>query len=102
MALARKHNVPFEAPTVMGGGVMEWRRDRDRHLHLHSGFVMDRALPSAAAMGFGAGAAGAAAAAASAATAAGGRPASAADLLNLAAALARQSFPPTYKIAVLA
>ncbi|GFR49603.1 hypothetical protein Agub_g11673 [Astrephomene gubernaculifera] len=94
LSLSQKHAVPMETPTVMGGGVMEWRRDRDRHLHLHSGFVMDRSLP-AAAMGLGgAGMAGAAAAAA-------GRPASAMDLLNLAAAVVRQSFPPTYKITVL-
>lgn len=88
---SQRNNVPFEAPTVMGGGVMEWRRDRDRHLHLHSGFVMDRSLPSAGMLsGLGPTAMGGS-----------GRPASAIDLLNLAAALARQSFPPTYKITVL-
>ncbi|KAG2492790.1 hypothetical protein HYH03_008950 [Edaphochlamys debaryana] len=86
MSLVQKHGVAFEAPTVMGGGVMEWRRDRDRHLHLHSGFVVDRALP----LGLGPGGP------------SGARPASAMDLLNLAAALARQTFPPTYKITVLA
>ena len=26
---------------VMGGGIMEWRRDRDRYLHLHSGYCVD-------------------------------------------------------------
>ncbi|GLC68199.1 hypothetical protein PLESTF_000659300 [Pleodorina starrii] len=92
LALAHKHGLPFEAPTCMGGGVMEWRRDRDRHLHLHSGFVMDRALPLAAGGMAGGGLV---------APANGGRPASAMDLLNLAAALARQSFPTTYKITVL-
>ncbi|KXZ53349.1 hypothetical protein GPECTOR_7g1244 [Gonium pectorale] len=91
LGISRKHGVPFEAPTIMGGGVMEWRRDRDRHLHLHSGFVVDRALPAAAG-GLGAAFAG------NGVT----RIASAVDLLNLAAALARQSFPPTYKITVLA
>lgn len=29
----------MEVAEVMGGGIMEWRRERDRHLHLHSGFV---------------------------------------------------------------
>ncbi|KAG2438355.1 hypothetical protein HYH02_010811 [Chlamydomonas schloesseri] len=91
LGMSQRHGVPFEAPTVMGGGVMEWRRDRDRHLHLHSGFVMDRSLPSAGMLG-GLG---------PAAMGGSGRPASAMDLLNLAAALARQSFPPTYKITVL-
>ncbi|EFJ43167.1 hypothetical protein VOLCADRAFT_119187 [Volvox carteri f. nagariensis] len=88
LSLAHKHAVPFEAPTCMGGGVMEWRRDRDRHLHLHSGFVMDHTLPMATGGG-------------GLMPANGSRPASAIDLLNLAAALARQSFPPTYKITVL-
>ncbi|GIL73521.1 hypothetical protein Vretimale_5221 [Volvox reticuliferus] len=89
MNLAQKHELPFEVPTCMGGGVMEWRRDRDRHLHLHSGFVMDRALPLPLPLAAGALIAGN-----------GNRPASAIDLLNLAAALARQSFPPTYKVTV--
>ncbi|GLI64641.1 hypothetical protein VaNZ11_007953 [Volvox africanus] len=90
--LAEKHDLAFEAPTCMGGGVMEWRRDRDRHLHLHSGFVMDRALPLPLAAG---------AMLAGNGNGNGNRPASAMDLLNLAAALARQSFPPTYKVTVL-
>jgi hypothetical protein len=24
---------------IMGGGVMEWRRERDRHCSLHSGYL---------------------------------------------------------------
>ncbi|GIL49609.1 hypothetical protein Vafri_5940 [Volvox africanus] len=90
LSIAEKHELAFEVPTCMGGGVMEWRRDRDRHLHLHSGFVMDRALPLPPAAG-----------AMVAGNGNGNRPASATDLLNLAAALARQSFPPTYKVTVL-
>ncbi len=50
---------------------MEWRRDRDRHLQLHSGFV--RASGVASGM-------------------------SAPDLLNLAAAMAKQALPIHYKV----
>ena len=32
---------------VLGGGIMEWRRDRDRHLHIHSGFAQ---IPGASAL----------------------------------------------------
>ncbi|GBF89057.1 hypothetical protein Rsub_01774 [Raphidocelis subcapitata] len=39
VAAAAAHEVPTEPLETVGGGVMEWRRDRDRHLHLHSPFV---------------------------------------------------------------
>ncbi len=66
----------METVEVMGGGVMEWRRDRDRHLHLHSGFVADAGAPPP------------------------GRPASPTELLNLAAVLTRQSLPPHFRISL--
>lgn len=62
---------------VMGGGVMEWRRDRDRHVHLHSGFLAAGGMPGAA-----------------------GKPGSAAELLNLAAVLTQQSLPVTHKVTI--
>jgi hypothetical protein len=55
----------------MGGGVMEWRRDRERHLQLQQGFV--QASGTASGM-------------------------SAPDLLNLAAAMAKQALPIHYKV----
>jgi hypothetical protein len=55
---------------------MEWRRDRDRHLHIHSGFISPSSVPGA------------------------GRPACTAELLNLAAVLTRQGLPPHYKVSI--
>jgi hypothetical protein len=82
LALCQRHGLPFEALSLMGGGVMEWRRDRERHCNLQSGFVVDRVLPGAAP----------------------GQPrtACAADLLHLAASLLRQYLPPTHCIKVIA
>lgn len=73
MSTAAAHGLPVEPLETLGGGVMEWRRDRDRHLQLHSGFV---SRASGAAAG----------------------PGSAAEVLNLAAVLTRQSLPMTHKV----
>lgn len=87
LAIAQRNNVPFAPLSVMGGGVMEWRRDRDRHLALHSGFVTDRAAAAGWAGGGGGASRG---------------PSCPLDLLNLASVLARQRFPPNYRITVMA
>lgn len=34
MAVSAAHDVPAETLEVVGGGVMEWRRHRDRHMHI--------------------------------------------------------------------
>lgn len=85
--LAHRHGVPFVPLTVMGGGVMEWRRDRERHLHMHAGFVSDRSMPTTLAVGGGGGQCR-------------GHVSTPIDLLNLAAVLARQRFPANYKLTV--
>jgi hypothetical protein len=61
---------------VMGGGVAEWRRERDRHLHLREGY------------------------AGSSSGAGGGGPggARAQELLSLAAVLVRQALPLNFKV----
>ncbi len=87
MAVAQRNNVPFAPLHVMGGGVMEWRRDRDRHLALHSGFVADRATSAGAGWVPGGPAA--------------RGPSSPLDLLNLASVLARTRFPANYRITVV-
>eukprot|EP00983_Pelagomonas_calceolata_P078718 1154350-Pelagomonas_calceolata.AAC.5 len=38
-ALATQHNLAMEHVEIMGGGVMEWRRERDRHLCIYSGYL---------------------------------------------------------------
>lgn len=55
---------------------MEWRRDRDRNLQIHSGFISHSSVPGP------------------------GRPACPAELLSLAAVLARQGLPPHYKVSI--
>ncbi len=72
--VASQRGCAVEVLEVMGGGVMEWRRERDRHLHLHSGYS---AVPSASAPG---------------------KPASGLELLNLAAVLAKQQLPVNFKV----
>lgn len=62
----------------MGGGVMEWRRDRDRHLRIHSGFVGPQA-PSGVSV-----------------------PAAVAELLSLAAVLTKQSLPTHFHVTISA
>ncbi|KAL6758339.1 hypothetical protein V8C86DRAFT_2600051 [Haematococcus lacustris] len=74
-AISAQRGLAMEAVEVMGGGVMEWRKDRDRHVHLHSGFVSHCSMPV-------------------------GRPASAAELLNLAGVLARQGLASHYKLSI--
>jgi len=74
MALAARFGVTAEPLEIMGGGVMEWRRDRDRHLHIHSGFISPG--PSYAP----------------------GKPASVGEMLNLASVLARQQLPAHFKV----
>lgn len=66
--------MPFDLIEVMGGGVMEWRRDRDRHLHIHSGFIT--------------GAAGV------------GKPATSTELLKLASVLTKQSLQINFKVTI--
>lgn len=73
-SMASERGVAQVAAELLGGGIMEWRRDRDRHLHLHSGFTSPTPCP--------------------------GGPACAADVLNLAAVLTRQQLPMTYKVSV--
>ncbi len=58
---------------------MEWRRERDRHLHLHAGFTCANTL------GAGAGLA---------------KPASPHELLSLAAVLTKQNLPMHFKVRV--
>lgn len=80
VALAAQRGVPISQLTVMGGGIAEWRRDRDRHLYLHSGFVSSG---SAAMLALGTG------------------NATSVDLLNLTSVLARQHFgAATLKVSV--
>lgn len=74
LATAASHGVPSEPLETVGGGVMEWRRDRDRHLHLHSGY----ASPPGACGPNG--------------------PMSPAEVLNLVGVLTKQSLPITYKV----
>jgi len=69
MQVAALHGMLPELLQVMGGGICEWRRDRDRHLHMHSPFVSD--------------------------THAAGKPR---ELLNLASVLIKQSMPVSYKV----
>jgi len=38
-ALATQRNLAMEQIEIMGGGVMEWRRERDRHLCIYSGYL---------------------------------------------------------------
>jgi hypothetical protein len=73
VAAAAAHDVPTEPLEVVGGGVAEWRRDRDRHLHLHSPHAAPRA---------------------------GGPngPMAAAEVLNLVGVLTKQSLPIHYKV----
>ncbi|KAI8464948.1 MAG: hypothetical protein J3K34DRAFT_489495 [Monoraphidium minutum] len=73
LAAAAANGVPSEAVEVVGGGVMEWRRDRDRALHLHSGH-------------------------AAAARAGGGGAMAPREVLNLAGVLTKQSLPIHYKV----
>ncbi len=70
MQVCAQHAAPAEQLEVLGGGVMEWRRDRDRFLELQSGFLCGAA----------------------------GGSMSAADLLNLAAAMVKQALPMHYKV----
>lgn len=63
MQLSIQHGLRSETLLIMGGGIMEWRRDRNRWLKLHSGYCSD------------------------------GTAVKAEDLLNLAAVLVRSSLP---------
>lgn len=58
---------------VLGGGIVEWRRDRDRCMRMHSPYCLDTSYKPAC------------------------QPT---DLLNLAAGLVRESLPPGYVVAV--
>ncbi|KIZ02453.1 hypothetical protein MNEG_5504 [Monoraphidium neglectum] len=73
LAAASAHGVPPEPLEPIGGGVMEWRRERDRHLHLHSGFLSKHAGGQ-------------------------GGPMTAQEVLNLAGVLTRPSLPMHYKL----
>lgn len=68
--LCQTYNLPLEPLHLMGGGIMEWRRDRDRHLHIHSGFVNTM----------------------------GQRGTCVGELMSLAAVLTKQYFPIHYKV----
>ncbi|KIY91908.1 hypothetical protein MNEG_16055 [Monoraphidium neglectum] len=73
MSTAAANDVTAEPLEVVGGGVMEWRRDRDRHLHLHSAYVTPAGRgPNG--------------------------PMSTAEVLNLAGVLTKQSLPIHYKV----
>jgi len=76
MAAAAAHDVPAEPVEAVGGGVAEWNsRGSDRHLHLHSGYV----APSGGGGG-------------------GGGSMAAAEVLNLAGVMTKQSLPIYYKV----
>lgn len=49
MGMAARMGLAVEPLEVMGGGVMEWRRDRDRHLYMHSGFLSPNVVPTSGA-----------------------------------------------------
>ncbi|MEW5318774.1 MAG: hypothetical protein WDW38_009967 [Sanguina aurantia] len=74
--IASMNGVPPEPLQLMGGGVMEWRTDRDRHLHIHSGYVSD---PSAFNRQIGV---------------------APVDLLNLTSVLTSQQLPLHYKVTI--
>ena len=74
MAAAASQAVPVEPLERDAGGVMEWRRDRDRHLHLHSAYVS----PHAAAGPNG--------------------PMTMAEVLTLVGVMTKQSLPIHYKV----
>lgn len=71
----------------MGGGVMEWRRERDNHLHIRSTYVAPThptATPAFSAAGqVGGGRAG---------------PATPRELLSLAAVMAQQQLPAHFRV----
>lgn len=73
--LAGQKNCTTEHLEVMGGGVMEWRRERDRHLHLHSGFTCTPHIAVA-------------------------QPATWQEILNLAAVLTKQHLPVHFKVSI--
>ncbi|GBF98655.1 hypothetical protein Rsub_11649 [Raphidocelis subcapitata] len=73
LAAAAARGVPAEPLELVGSGVMEWRRDRDRCLQLHSPLVPPRA---------------------------GGRSMAPAEVLSLASVLTQQSLPCTYRCSV--
>lgn len=70
--ISNQHGLPMEAIEVVGGGVMEWRRDRDRHLHIHDGFVTNISTQSMTPD----------------------------DLVNLAGVLTKQCLPMHYKVSI--
>jgi hypothetical protein len=72
MAACAAHDVCAEAIEVVGGGIMEWRRHRDRHLHISGGYV-------APASGL-------------------GGPSTGMEVMNLAAVLTKQHLPMHYKV----
>lgn len=73
LAIAAQNDVPAEPLETIGGGVMEWRRDRDRHLHLHSAFVAPHSSGPNGPMTTG-------------------------EVLSLAGVLTKQSLPIHYKV----
>jgi hypothetical protein len=73
LAAASAHGVPPEPVEPVGGGVAEWRRNRDRHLHLHSAYAAPRA-------------------------GAPGGPMAPAEVLGLAGVLTKQSLPIHYRV----
>ncbi|KAF8060056.1 hypothetical protein HT031_004995 [Scenedesmus sp. PABB004] len=72
MAACAGHDVRAETIEVVGGGVMEWRRHRDRHLHISGGYV----APASGA----------------------GGPSTAGEVMSLAAVLTKQHLPMHYKV----
>lgn len=72
LQLSAQHGLPVEMMEMIGSGVMEWRRDRDRHLRIHSGVV---SAPDTAGM-------------------------KASELINLAGVLTKQSLPIHYKVSI--
>lgn len=72
MAACAAHDVCAEAIEVVGGGIMEWRRHRDRHLHISGGYVGPASGP--------------------------GGPSTGSEVMNLAAVLTKQHLPMHYKV----
>ncbi len=71
---AGANNVTPEALESCGGGTMEWRRDRDRHLSIHSGYVQPHSTATGAM--------------------------TAMEVMNLACVLTKQHLPMHYKVTV--
>lgn len=72
--MAATADVPAAPVELIGGGIMEWRRERDRHLHLSAGYLAAHPAP--------------------------GGPSNAGEVMDIAAALTRQALPCHFRVSV--